>query len=122
MNPNDALLTIAEIAIATIGFAGIVSALRPKSSPAQDAMKLTLVQIAGPIVGRIRIGDIVSQHPLALAEPVHAFAQNGENVKVACHASPKNTPSLCARSGLIIGLRPLRTRKIGFISSQMLLN
>ncbi len=39
MNPNDALLTIAEIAIATIGFAGIVSALRPKSSHAMDAMK-----------------------------------------------------------------------------------
>ena len=39
MNPNEALLTIAEIAIATIGFAGIVSALRPKSSPAMDAMK-----------------------------------------------------------------------------------
>jgi len=39
VNPNDALLTIAEIAIATIGFAGIVSALRPKSSHAMDAMK-----------------------------------------------------------------------------------
>ncbi len=38
MNPNEALLTIAEIAIATIGFAGIVSALRPKSSLALDAM------------------------------------------------------------------------------------
>ena len=38
MNPNEALLTIAEIAIATIGFAGIVSALRPKSSHGADAM------------------------------------------------------------------------------------
>jgi len=38
VNPNEALLTIAEIAIATIGFAGIVSALRPKSSRSMDAM------------------------------------------------------------------------------------
>ena len=38
VDPNEALLTIAEIAIATIGFAGIVSALRPKSSLALDAM------------------------------------------------------------------------------------
>ena len=38
MNPNEALLTIAEIAIATIGFAGIMSALRPKSSDSGDAM------------------------------------------------------------------------------------
>ncbi len=38
MNPNEALLTIAEIAIATIGFAGIMSALRPKSSHKGDAM------------------------------------------------------------------------------------
>lgn len=38
MIPNEALLTISEIAIATIGFAGIVSALRPKSSPSADAM------------------------------------------------------------------------------------
>jgi hypothetical protein len=38
VNPNEALLTIAEIAIATIGFAGIMSALRPKSSHAADAM------------------------------------------------------------------------------------
>jgi len=35
---DEALLTIAEIAIATIGFAGIVSALRPKSAYAADAM------------------------------------------------------------------------------------
>ncbi len=38
MDPNEALLTISEIAIATIGFAGIVSALRPKSSHAADTM------------------------------------------------------------------------------------
>ena len=38
MNPNEALLTIAEIAIATIGFAGIMSALRPSSSHPADAM------------------------------------------------------------------------------------
>ena len=38
MDPNEALLTIAEIAIATIGFAGIMSALRPSSSHAADAM------------------------------------------------------------------------------------
>ena len=38
MNPNEALLTIAEIAIATIGFAGIMSALRTSSSHAADAM------------------------------------------------------------------------------------
>ena len=38
MTSNEALLTIAEIAIATIGFAGIVSALRPKASHAADAM------------------------------------------------------------------------------------
>ena len=38
MNPNDALLTIAEIAIATIGFAGIMSALRPSSAHPTDAM------------------------------------------------------------------------------------
>ena len=38
MNPNEALLTIAEIAIATIGFAGIMSALRPKSSHTADRM------------------------------------------------------------------------------------
>jgi len=36
--PNEALLTIAEIAIAIIGFAGIVSALRPRSSPSADTM------------------------------------------------------------------------------------
>jgi hypothetical protein len=38
MDPNEALLTIAEIAIATIGFAGIMSALRTSSSHAADAM------------------------------------------------------------------------------------
>ena len=38
MTSNEALLTIAEIAIAIIGFAGIVSALRPKSSSAADAL------------------------------------------------------------------------------------
>ena len=38
MDPNEALLTIAEIAIATIGFAGIMSALRPSSSHSRDAM------------------------------------------------------------------------------------
>jgi len=38
VNPNEALLTIAEIAIATIGFAGIMSALRPSSSHPADAM------------------------------------------------------------------------------------
>ena len=38
MNPNEALLTIAEIAIATIGFAGIMSALRTSSSHSSDAM------------------------------------------------------------------------------------
>jgi hypothetical protein len=38
VNPNEALLTIAEIAIATIGFAGIMSALRTSSSHSADAM------------------------------------------------------------------------------------
>ena len=38
MDPNEALLTIAEIAIATIGFAGIMSALRPSSSHSADRM------------------------------------------------------------------------------------
>jgi hypothetical protein len=38
VDPNEALLTIAEIAIATIGFAGIMSALRPSSSHSVDAM------------------------------------------------------------------------------------
>ena len=38
MNSEEALLTIAEIAIATIGFAGIVSALRPTTSHASDSM------------------------------------------------------------------------------------
>jgi hypothetical protein len=38
VNPNEALLTIAEIAIATIGFAGIMSALRTTSSRSADAM------------------------------------------------------------------------------------
>ncbi len=38
MNSDEALLAIAEIAIATIGFAGIMSALRPKSAESGDAM------------------------------------------------------------------------------------
>jgi hypothetical protein len=38
VNPNEALLTIAEIAIATIGFAGIMSALRPSSAHPADPM------------------------------------------------------------------------------------
>ena len=38
MNPNEALLTIAEIAIATIGFAGIMSALRSSSAQKTNAM------------------------------------------------------------------------------------
>lgn len=38
MNPVETLLTIAEISIAVIGFAGIVSALRPRSSVLADAM------------------------------------------------------------------------------------
>jgi len=38
VDPNEALLAIAEIAIATIGFAGIMSALRPSSSHSADAM------------------------------------------------------------------------------------
>ena len=53
MNPNEALLTIAEIAIATIGFAGIMSALRPSSSHTADAMhrlRLRLMVEAGASV------------------------------------------------------------------------
>ena len=38
MNPDETLLTIAEIAIAIIGFAGIVSALRPSASRSADVM------------------------------------------------------------------------------------
>ena len=38
MDPRETLLTIAEISIAVIGFAGIVSALRPRSSVLADAM------------------------------------------------------------------------------------
>lgn len=38
MDPNEALLSIAEISIATIGFAGIMSALRPSSADSADAM------------------------------------------------------------------------------------
>jgi hypothetical protein len=38
VNSEEALLTIAEIAIATIGFAGIVSALRPTTSSVSDSM------------------------------------------------------------------------------------
>jgi len=38
LDPTEALLTIAEISIAVIGFAGIVSVLRPRSSPHADAM------------------------------------------------------------------------------------
>ncbi len=38
MTPNEALLTIAEIAIATIGFAGIMSALRTSAPHSGDAM------------------------------------------------------------------------------------
>jgi hypothetical protein len=38
VDPNEALLTISEIAIATIGFAGIMSALRTSSSHSADAM------------------------------------------------------------------------------------
>jgi len=38
VDPNEALLAIAEISIATIGFAGIMSALRPSSSDSADAM------------------------------------------------------------------------------------
>jgi len=38
VDPNEALLAIAEISIATIGFAGIMSALRPSSSYSADAM------------------------------------------------------------------------------------
>jgi len=38
VNPNEALLTIAEIAIATIGFAGIMSALRSSSAQKTNAM------------------------------------------------------------------------------------
>jgi len=42
---HEALLSIAEIAIATIGFAGIVSALRPHTSPAADAMHSLRIRI-----------------------------------------------------------------------------
>jgi len=38
VNPDEALLTIAEIAIATIGFAGIMSALRSSSAQKTNAM------------------------------------------------------------------------------------
>jgi hypothetical protein len=38
VDPNEALLAIAEISIATIGFAGIMSALRPSSAHSTDAM------------------------------------------------------------------------------------
>lgn len=38
VDPNEALLAIAEISIATIGFAGIMSALRPSASDSADAM------------------------------------------------------------------------------------
>jgi len=42
---EEALLSIAEIAIAVIGFAGIVSALRPQSSPSADAMHSLRIRI-----------------------------------------------------------------------------
>jgi hypothetical protein len=38
LNPSDSLLTIAEISIAVIGFAGIVFALRPEESGAAEMM------------------------------------------------------------------------------------
>jgi hypothetical protein len=38
VDPGETLLTIAEISVAVIGFAGIVSALRPRSSALADAM------------------------------------------------------------------------------------
>jgi hypothetical protein len=53
VNPNEALLTISEIAIATIGFAGIMSALRTSSSRPTDAMhrlRLRLMVEASAIV------------------------------------------------------------------------
>lgn len=53
MDPNEALLAIAEISIATIGFAGIMSALRPSSSDSADAMhrlRLRLMVEAGASV------------------------------------------------------------------------
>ncbi len=53
MNPNEALLTISEIAIATIGFAGIMSALRSSSSHSNDVMhrlRLRLMVEASAIV------------------------------------------------------------------------
>ena len=46
MTADEALLTIAEIAIATIGFAGIVSALRPKSSHVSDSMHRLRLRLA----------------------------------------------------------------------------
>ena len=53
MNPNEALLTISEIAIATIGFAGIMSALRtssPRSTDAMHRLRLRLMVEASAIV------------------------------------------------------------------------
>jgi hypothetical protein len=53
VDPNEALLAIAEIAIATIGFAGIMSALRPSAAHATDAMhrlRLRLMVEASAIV------------------------------------------------------------------------
>ncbi len=45
MSPYESLLTIAEIAIAVIGFAGIVSALRPRTSGSADAMHRLRVRL-----------------------------------------------------------------------------
>jgi len=53
VNPNEALLAIAEIAIATIGFAGIMSALRSSSAHKTNAMhrlRLRLMVEASAIV------------------------------------------------------------------------
>ena len=55
------------------------------------------VQIIGQSVGRVRSGNSVGQHILALAVPVHALAYECEDVVRAIYASFKDRPDLSVR-------------------------
>src|SRR3546814_4406636 len=52
------------------------------------AAKLLRLQVARHVVGRVGIGDVLRQHLLALAEPVHALAEQAEESGLAVHSVP----------------------------------
>ncbi len=105
MTSNDALLTIAEIAIATIGFAGIVSALRPKASHPVDAMHRLRLRLMVEASASVMIYAFL---PFVLAGVVSEQQTWAIGSGVLAFTSPIHVGSIYNRQRRIFGSALLR--------------